>query len=117
LPEEAERNVKEGKMLTVGQKLWFVPYQRRVEAHEVIVEKVGRKWASIGYYRINIDTLKVDGGQYSSPGACYLSKEAYEAEIKLNQEWDAFRRLVDANYAPKGITIERIKEAINILGI
>ena len=104
-------------MLTVGQKLWCVPSQRRGSPHEVTVEKVGRKWANIGYRdRIDIETLRIDGGEYSSPGTCYVSKQAYEDEIKLGQAWEAFRRSIDYS-TPKGITIERIQEAQKILGI
>lgn len=105
-------------MLTVGQKLWCVPSQRRGSPHEVTVEKVGRKWAYIGYSdRIDVETLVMDGGQYSSPGTCYVSQKAYKDEIKLIQIWNAFRRLVDHHHIPKGITVERIQEAQKILGI
>lgn len=51
-------------MLTVGQKLWLVPMERHYgQPCEVVVTKIGRKWASIsGYYRgtrIDINTLIV----------------------------------------------------------
>lgn len=56
------------------------------------VNKVGRKWAAIDMHmRIDINTLAADGGNYSSPGQCYLSKEAYEAEVLLNETWDRFK--------------------------
>ena len=34
-------------MFEVGQKLWFVPSQRRMHDYEATVSKVGRVWATL----------------------------------------------------------------------
>jgi len=76
-------------MLSVGQKLWFVP--RRGEAQEVEVIKVDRKWAYISGsrpdLRVDVETLSADGRGYSSPGQCHMDREAYELDVTRRKEW------------------------------
>lgn len=89
------------KKLKVGQKLWFVPsYGRRAKPYEVEVVKVGRKWAYInGRRRIHIESLVVDGGDYQSPGCCYLSKEEHEYEVLFDRTLEKFKDKVKFLYA------------------
>lgn len=109
--------------LTVGQKLWFVySDRRRGNSLELTVTKVGRKWASTcssGWpesYRINIETLRADGGQYTSPGRAYLSREAYEAELAVDTAWRNLKRWMDGAYSPpSGISIVDIASAAALL--
>ena len=59
-------------MIEVGQKLWFVPNERRhSDGYEVEVTKIGRKWAELGHAKLRIDLsdLIADGGRYPSPGS------------------------------------------------
>ena len=102
--------------LKVGQTLWYVPNERRGMPHHVTVLKVGRKWADIGHgRRISIETLCVDGGEYSSPGTSYLSKEDHDKEVALNKAW---RRFMDmARYAnrPQGVRLSQIENAARSL--
>jgi hypothetical protein len=98
-------------MLTVGQQLWFVPSQRRCGSAEyVTVEKIGRKWATISNgYRIDLETLTADGGQYMSPGACWTTKEEWEAATERHQAWFNFRAAAGVQYQPPdGFTTEEI---------
>lgn len=107
--------------LKVGQTLWYVPdRQRWSDPCEVTIEKIGRKWATLqGHYgRVDIETLCIDGGRYSSPGSCYISKEAYEAQVALNRAWAAFRKSVDRQHAPPSdCTMHKIEAAAASLGL
>lgn len=69
-------------MYTEGQTLWLVPsrYRHSGEPREVTITKVGRKWLTLNNgYRAAVDGLALDGGEYSSPGVCYLTREAWGA--------------------------------------
>lgn len=102
----------------VGQTLWF---ERTLNAkpgsgEDLVVTKVARKWVSLArarfpnhnVYRVPVDCNYVDGGEYSSPGRVWASKEEAEAHQELRSEWAAFLR--EAAYAqpPKGMTKEEI---------
>ncbi len=108
-------------MLQVGQKLWFVGSHRHSgDPCEVIVEKIGRKWATIDKMadRIDIETLVADGNGYSSPGRCYLSRAEYESKIALDNAWGEFTKLMrNAYQMPNGMTVEKIAQARAILGL
>lgn len=106
--------------LEVGQELWYVPSYRGGEGHPVKIQRVARKWAYLeGSYRperISIDTLTVDGGEYSSPGQCYISKEVYEQQQEIKKEWaDLVRRL--SHIPNQNVTIEDIRQARRLLGV
>jgi hypothetical protein len=103
--------------LEVGQKLWFVPNERRGKPYETTVTKVGKKWASIGYrIRIDIETMWADGGKYSSPGRCYFSEQEYLVEMSLFNKWQEFKIKLDRLfYPPKGIDESVIDHMINML--
>jgi len=102
--------------LQVGQTLWHVPSGRRGLASEVTVLKVGRKWADIGYgRRISIEDLSVDGGQYCSPGRCYLSKAEHDKEVELNSAWGKFSELMRYANRPEGVRLSQIENAARSL--
>jgi hypothetical protein len=108
--------------LEVGQKLWYYRsyhYKRDevTEPVEVEVVKVGRKWATLNYHgRISLETLAVDGGEYMSPGRCYLSREAHDAELALNTAWAVFQSTVrETHQMPEGLTVAEIEAAMKIL--
>lgn len=99
--------------LSVGQGLYYVP--KYGDPRIVTVTKVGRKWATIGEgyagFRIDLQTLAADGGDYSSPGQCYLSQAEYKATKARRGAWDEFRRVVDDRYAvPPHLSIHDINE-------
>ncbi len=110
--------------LQVGQTLYYVANDRR-DAHRdggAEITKIGRQWATvcIAYCnaRVDLETLEVDGGNYSSPGRCYLSREAWEEEKLLRAAWREFQRDVERANAEGGlITVENISAARQALGL
>lgn len=105
-------------MLTKGQTLFFVPsHLRRREASDVEVTKVGRKWAQLSNgHRIDVETMRVDGGGYTSPGRCWVSREDYEREVLRNQAWRALRDAIGA-FVPNGVSLEDIAAARALLKV
>ncbi len=104
--------------LQVGQELWFVHRERRSGAPFATKgTRVGRKWAQLdSHYKIDIVTLVADGGQYASPGRCWLNKEAWEAEAKRDETWWKLRRKVEYGWhAPPHLSIEQIEQMIATL--
>ncbi|MCP3680295.1 MAG: hypothetical protein GY782_08620 [Gammaproteobacteria bacterium] len=106
----------------VGQKLYFVPFniRRDGEPRAVTITKVGRKWVCLNHptwkpYRFDKDTMQVDGGDWSSPAKCYLNKEAYESEKKLNNAWAELQDLILHSRPSKGVTLEDINKAKELL--
>lgn len=104
-------------MLQVGQKLWLVPTNRGGNAREVTVQAIGRKWAQMEHgLRVNMSTLAVDGGQYTSPGQCYLSETDYNDLRALHAAWTTLRDQM--GYTPNlGVTINDIFTARKFLGL
>ena len=107
--------------LSVGQKLIYVPshVNRRTAPmiYEVEVEKIGIRWAYLkgGFSRIDRNDLYADGGQYSSPGQCYLSREAYETKLRIARLWETFREKTYRR--PMGLDADAILRAAECLGI
>jgi len=105
--------------LTTGQKLWLVPARGHAQPREVDVEKIGRKWATLSGSegRIDLETLRVDGGGLSSPGRCYLDEAAWNADQRTELVW---RALVDKlwrfNRDPE-VSETDIREAARLLRI
>lgn len=67
----------------VGQKLWFQAIHTTPRYIEIT--KVGRKWLEVNrgaLQRVSLDTLLMDGGQWSSPGQCYLSEQEAKLDIE-----------------------------------
>jgi len=97
--------------LEVGQKLWYVPRATRLGKPEhVSITKIGRKWAYIGgrrNTRVDIETLIVDGGDFSSPGRCYLSEAYYEDSVVCQSAWDKLRNSMSYR-VPMNLTLGEI---------
>lgn len=117
-------------MLTIGQKLYYVPSNRfrHTNPHEVTVTATGRKWVTIEIDSVTKRTMRfestdtrmyLDGGQHSSLGRCYLSKEDYETEQAINARWRSFAKWIECHRgdAPHGVTIERIEQAEALLKV
>jgi hypothetical protein len=105
-------------MYSVGQKLWYVPTKRRGDPREVEITKVGRKWLSLDNdRRVAVDGLYADGGQYSSPGRAYISKEAWERETSLRKAWDMLSMEIDrTRRVPADVSVETIHQVRQLLG-
>jgi len=101
--------------LIEGQTLWWVP-QRSKYAQEVVVLKIGRKWAQLDNgERVDIATLVADAGGYSPSGRCYLSKEAYEEKVALSKAWSALVDSFRCRNVPDGVTVDDIEAARKLL--
>lgn len=102
--------------LKVGQKLWLQSSVRYLLSREVTVTKVGRKWAYIDNerYRIDKETLDIDGDGYCSPGKCYHSKDEYEALLALYDRWRGLSKKMDC--MPLDMTFEKINQIEQLLG-
>lgn len=105
--------------LEIGQELWFVPRERRDgKPHPVTITKIGRKWAEVdrGYYRIDINTLVADGGQYASPGRCWLNQSAWEEEEARQSAWDSLKKYFDRAWtAPEDFPRSKMEEILAML--
>lgn len=104
--------------LTVGQTLLFVSSDRSREAKpfDVVVKKVGRKWAFTNSgHKLDIETLVADGGAYSSPGKAWLSQDEYDRHKALTEAWARFRQLVDREHRCPVSDIEAIRNALAVL--
>jgi hypothetical protein len=97
----------------VGDKLWWVGSDNKRTQREVTIEKVGRVWLTLSnHHRVDKVTFVAFAGGYSSPGTCWLSKEAYEHCARLERSWGALRRAVSNTWnVPDDVTLEDIKAA------
>lgn len=91
--------------LKVGDSLLFVRlrYLRQggPDVYDVTVTKIGRRWVYLSNdYRIDAETWAADAGEYISPGTCHTSREAYEAALQAEAEWELLKRCV-AGHAPE----------------
>ena len=102
--------------MKVGDELYFVYYDRSCGYLEVV--KVGRVWAYLSNgYRIDLKTLRSDGGNYSSPGRAWRSKVEHDESVARDKLWLIFRILVSAVRLDNDLTIEQIVKAADALGI
>jgi hypothetical protein len=106
-------------MIEVGQKLWFVPYEsNRNPPFEVEVVKVGVKFVTVARFRGDTNGLRLvkDSLQEdnTSGGRAYVSQEAYDNWLSLQRAWGSLREAMYGRM-PRDITMERIKEAREIL--
>jgi hypothetical protein len=102
----------------VGQKLYFVPDSlSRGNPKWVGIEKVGKKWLWLEHkVKVDKETLIVDGGEYASPGRCWIDEATYQHYVSLKKTWREFRVSVDRYWnVPDGVTIEQIKQASVLL--
>ena len=84
----------------------------------VRVGKVGSKWARLehGNYRVNLETLDINDGNYSSPGRCYLSVEHYEQEQRRLAAWRELCNCVRSfERPPSHLTAEEIERVLGEL--
>lgn len=95
--------------LFVGQELYFVPSDSRNKPYWVTVNKIGSKWAQVSTtLRINIETLWADGGKYISPGRCWFSVEAHEAEVRRVGAWRELQKTVQYGGPPESLDENQI---------
>lgn len=108
---------------SVGQVVFVVyhTYSRvnPLRYSELKVEKVGRTWVTLdGGDRFGLHDdgrHYLDGGQYSSPGRVYRSREEYEAEKKRDDERTRLYELVSDRSSRAAFTPEQISRALAAL--
>lgn len=105
--------------LTVGQKLYWVPFDgHHHQEGEVTVLSVGRRWAKLSNQsRIEIETLRGDAGHYAVPGRCWLSKQDYMQATRAEAAWTALWKQFDRHRRPECVTYEHILAAAQLLGL
>jgi hypothetical protein len=99
-----------------GDMLWYAPY--RGNAHLVTIERVGRKWAhTLCRMKVDIHTGAVSGGQYSSPGKCWASRQECESHATTKANWMQLRNEVYSRVLPPpDVTIDVIEKVRELLG-
>jgi len=99
-----------------GDELIAVRHDGTIYVRNWTVLRVGRKWAVMDCRRVNLETLEIDGGDYSSPGRCYLSQEHYEQENRRRRAWNELRyRVNDSGKPPSHLTTEAIERVLGEL--
>ena len=93
----------------IGAEVWVV--WRNGPPRMETVTAVGRKWVQIGRYRFDHETLKLDGGQYTSPGQAYLSRDEWERNTEKEKAWWRFKSGL-AWRAPDHLSLEDINAMI-----
>lgn len=112
---------------TIGQTLWlhFTENRHNTEVRPYVVTKIGHKWLTVAKEgwplvteRVAISDLRIDGGEYSSPGRAYVSKEAFEEEKAFQTAWDKLETYVRNNHrVPANLTLADIQAAIIALKV
>lgn len=106
-------------MLTIGQKLYFVPSYNGYAAYEMTVKKLGRKWAHCSaraYQTVRIDIETLHAHEDDATGRTYLSQAEYEQELAVQAAWRDLRLKVARRYSePTGLTVEAIQQAKKLL--
>ena len=93
----------------------YVARRNGTGAPEKIV-KVGRKWATLdGDYRVNLETLEIDGQWSTIRERCYVSVEHYEQERKRLALWRQLREYVATFNPPASMTVERLEGILGAL--
>lgn len=99
-----------------GQQLYFVPSNGRDKPYWITINRVGNKWATVSRgLRVNVDTLWVDGGKYASPGRCWYSVEAHEAEVRREGAWRALQNVVRYGGPPETLDESQILGMIKLI--
>lgn len=101
---------------SVGQTLWFVPHDKRQQAKEITIEKVGRKYLTAGRIQIDIETFTVSND--FNNGIVYFSKAVWDNEQEKLLLKGRIERILQPNW--KGgnfdnLSLDQIKQAYKAL--
>jgi hypothetical protein len=101
-----------------GQTVWLVLSDNRHTCRPARITRVGRKWATLDDgNRFDVTNGLLDGRNYSSPGRVWLSSEAHAQHVELVKSWRQLNSATDAYAPPAGLTLERIAQARELLGL
>jgi hypothetical protein len=97
---------------------WYaIHYAHR--GNKATIIKVGRKWAELSNHElidISSDKWLMDGKNFSSPGACFPSKEHYLQTIFKQEQWILLKNKMGWT-SPSGVSVADIEQAAKLLGI
>ena len=106
--------------LSVGQKLWFVPFSAPVfgDCTWVAIEAIGPKWVTVDFGP-QFDPAEMTNGKaplegdprYLSPGYVYLSRDLHNQEV----EFRLLKRKIIAALEGKPFTVEQVSAIEKIL--
>lgn len=102
----------------IGQELYFVPAQQHGGLPRYVkVTRVGNKYITLeNGWRVDMETMRVDGRGYSSPGKCWENEPTYFKWLELENAWRKLQNWMSREYhAPDGVTIESIATASILL--
>lgn len=110
--------------LKVGDKIWYImtksySFNRTPVLIESTVSKVGKKYFEIEgllRYRFFLDTLKHDGGNYSSEYKAYITDLDYYNEVETEKEYEKLKIAFSSSNSGK-FTLEQLKKTREILGL
>jgi len=100
-------NKPSNRPLQVGQALWFQSSERFITSGDVIVTKIGRKWA----YLCNGQKIDLtDWISFSCCGQCWLTKSHFDAHAAKCVAWSKLRLRIERTHSPpSGATLEAIR--------
>lgn len=112
----------------VGDKVYVVfDGSRGIDGKhvEMVVDKVARKWVTISDgrsrfrspWRFDVETGRLDGGGFTSPGRAFASARDYEETAAAERAWVALKRDLDHKRKPRSVTASDIAEARRLLGV
>ncbi len=105
--------------LYVGQELIVAParHSHKKQSYKITVESIGRKFANCEYStRVYLKTLEIDGGQYSSPGKCFISEIEYANELEREHIWKQIQKAT-SDFSPTNHSLSVMKAVAFLLGI
>jgi hypothetical protein len=101
--------------LKPGDTLYLPAGGRNSEA-TLTVKKVGRKWITTDESWERFDVTSLRGEQYGTQ--LYVSKEAYDEQLKLSIAWSVIRKFVDRAYRkPPHVTLDVLNQVAELLGV
>lgn len=115
--------------IKVGDRLFVVNkgYSGRFLERWATVTKIGRKWADLQFEgrasrhradRFDMETMELDGGDFTSPGRVYRSKEEWRWEARDERLWKEFHDAIRHLYKkPANVNDVAIFKAAEALGI
>lgn len=107
----------------VGDELFCVEHLHygygEVRCSQCKVTKVGRKWIYLDNdHRMDKETMRLDGGDFNSPGRCYLSESDYrdrQAIVRiLHSISNEYRWTMNRDNLPP---LEDVKKAARLLRV
>lgn len=105
---------------TLGQELYweYSEYSHMKGKSEMVrITKIGRRWIGLSNgHRADASTLWADGGKYSSPGRCFLSRDSREEERNRDAAWTALRNKMSFR-SPEQVSAADIAQAARLLGV